>query len=122
MLNPLLQRVLHRPCHIQEIQKRSYLQKDWWRGKDSNSRRLPSTDLQSAAFDRSATPPQESSPTINRIFTEVNPILKKFNFLSPRISLNRISSYKIINRISSFVFCNKIFVAHHFLLVKNHKF
>ena len=49
---------------------------EWWRGKDSNSRRLPSTDLQSAAFDRSATPPSRSSLTINRIFNEVNPILK----------------------------------------------
>ena len=30
---------------------------NWWRGKDSNLRRRKSTDLQSVAFDRSATPP-----------------------------------------------------------------
>ena len=30
----------------------------WWRGQDSNLRRRTSADLQSAAFDRSATPPQ----------------------------------------------------------------
>ena len=29
----------------------------WWRGKDLNFRRPKSTDLQSVAFDRSATPP-----------------------------------------------------------------
>ena len=29
----------------------------WWRGLDSNQRRHTSTDLQSVAFDRSATPP-----------------------------------------------------------------
>jgi hypothetical protein len=29
----------------------------WWRGMDSNHRRLPPTDLQSAPFNRSGTPP-----------------------------------------------------------------
>ena len=33
---------------------------NWWRGKDSNLRRRKSTDLQSVAFDRSATPPLKS--------------------------------------------------------------
>ena len=56
-LNPLLQRVSRQMWHIQKIQKHSYSQKKWWRGKDSNFRRLPSADLQSAAIDRSATPP-----------------------------------------------------------------
>ena len=32
----------------------------WWRGMDSNHRRRKSTDLQSVAFDRSATPPLKS--------------------------------------------------------------
>src|SRR6185312_12148582 len=35
--------------------------RSWWRGKDSNLRRPKSADLQSAAFDRSATPPLASS-------------------------------------------------------------
>lgn len=30
----------------------------WWRGLDSNQRRVAPTDLQSVAFDRSATPPE----------------------------------------------------------------
>src|SRR6185437_5653800 len=34
----------------------------WWRGKDSNLRRRTSADLQSAAFDRSATPPAPVPP------------------------------------------------------------
>jgi len=34
----------------------------WWRGKDSNLRRHKSTDLQSVAFDRSATPPNSQKP------------------------------------------------------------
>jgi hypothetical protein len=29
----------------------------WWRGLDSNQRKVSLTDLQSVAFDRSATPP-----------------------------------------------------------------
>ena len=33
------------------------LELEWWRGKDLNFRRPKSTDLQSVAFDRSATPP-----------------------------------------------------------------
>src|SRR5579871_3881921 len=36
---------------------RKLLGRGWWRGKDSNLRRPKSADLQSAAFDRSATPP-----------------------------------------------------------------
>jgi hypothetical protein len=34
----------------------------WWRGLDSNQRRVAPTDLQSVAFDRSATPPRLVSP------------------------------------------------------------
>ena len=30
----------------------------WWRGRDSNSRTLTRADLQSAAINHSATPPQ----------------------------------------------------------------
>lgn len=33
----------------------------WWRGQDSNLRRVAPTDLQSVAFDRSATPPGTSA-------------------------------------------------------------
>lgn len=43
----------------------------WWREQDSNLRRRTSADLQSAAFDRSAIPPQllmgirDLTPSVN---------------------------------------------------------
>src|SRR5579862_7114313 len=39
------------------VEFRKLLGRGWWRGKDSKLRRPKSADLQSAAFDRSATPP-----------------------------------------------------------------
>ena len=45
-LHPLNQPLIKRPRKLK-----------WWRGMDSNHRRRSSTDLQSVAFDRSATPP-----------------------------------------------------------------